>query len=111
MNASSSMHSRLAVRQELGSDVGSASITPIDPTRPSAAERPTRSMLGGKRGEIGGVIEPRIHLSQAAELSRKAGPPLTTASGIWVPSISAFTRVFDTLCAGTTVLRITPPSD
>src|SRR6266545_1232967 len=46
MNASSSMHSRLAVRQELGSDVGSASITPIDPTRPSAAERPTRSMLG-----------------------------------------------------------------
>src|SRR6266498_4172482 len=42
MNASSSMHSRLAVRQELGSDVGSASITPIDPTRPSAAERPTR---------------------------------------------------------------------
>src|SRR5437899_11989434 len=46
MNASSSMHSRLAVRQELGSDVGSASITPIDPTRPSAAERPTRPMLG-----------------------------------------------------------------
>jgi len=32
----------------------------------------------GKRGEIGGVIEPRIHLSQAAILSRQAGPPLNT---------------------------------
>ena len=31
----------------------------------------------GKRKEIGGVIEPRIHLSQAAILSHKAGPPLT----------------------------------
>ena len=31
----------------------------------------------GKRGEIGGVIEPRIHLSQAAILFRKAGPPLS----------------------------------
>jgi transposase len=30
----------------------------------------------GKRGEIGGVIEPRIHLSQAAILSRQTGPPL-----------------------------------
>ena len=30
----------------------------------------------GKRGEIGGVTEPRIHLSQAAILSRKAGLPL-----------------------------------
>src|SRR6516164_6783434 len=29
--------------------------------------------------------------------------PITTASGIWVPNISAFTRVFDALCAGTTV--------
>src|SRR4029077_4017608 len=29
----------------------------------------------GKRGEIGGVIEPRIHLSQTAILSRQAGPP------------------------------------
>ena len=28
----------------------------------------------GKQGEIGGVIEPRIHLSQAAILSRQAGP-------------------------------------
>src|SRR3974390_440773 len=27
------------------------------------------------RGEIGGVIKPRIHLSQAAILSRKSGPP------------------------------------
>src|SRR3974377_648133 len=27
------------------------------------------------RGEIGGVIKPRIHLSQAAMLARKAGPP------------------------------------
>ncbi|MGB6937682.1 MAG: hypothetical protein WBE14_13525, partial [Xanthobacteraceae bacterium] len=31
----------------------------------------------GNRGEIGGVIEPRIHLSQAAILFRKTGPPLT----------------------------------
>jgi hypothetical protein len=30
----------------------------------------------GKRGEIGGVIEHRIHLSQPAILSRKAGPAL-----------------------------------
>jgi transposase InsO family protein len=29
----------------------------------------------GKRREIGGVIEPRIHLSQAAILFRKPGPP------------------------------------
>jgi hypothetical protein len=34
------MHSRLAVRQELGSDVGSASITPIDPTRPFGGRTP-----------------------------------------------------------------------
>src|SRR4029450_264993 len=33
--------------------------------------------------------------------SRKRGP-ITTASGIWVPGMSAFTRVFDALCAGTT---------
>src|SRR3974390_1840204 len=31
------------------------------------------------RGEIGGVIKPRIHLSQAAILSRKSGPPQTYA--------------------------------
>ena len=30
----------------------------------------------GKRGEIGGVIKPRIHLSQSRHLSNKAGPPL-----------------------------------
>ena len=30
-------------------------------------------------GETGGVIEPRIHLSQAANLSRKADPPLSRA--------------------------------
>ena len=30
-----------------------------------------------KQGEIGGVIEPRIYLSQAAILFRKPGPPLT----------------------------------
>jgi hypothetical protein len=30
-----------------------------------------------RTGEIGGVIEPRIHLSPAAILSRKPGPPLT----------------------------------
>src|SRR5271169_4623169 len=33
----------------------------------------------GKRGEIGGVIEPRIYLSKAAILFRKTGPPLTSA--------------------------------
>jgi putative transposase len=31
----------------------------------------------GKPGEIGGVTKPRIHLSQAAMLFRKTGPPLT----------------------------------
>jgi putative transposase len=34
-----------------------------------------------KRGEIGGVIQPRIHLSQAAILSRRPGPPLITMCG------------------------------
>lgn len=29
-----------------------------------------------KPGEIGGLIQPRTHLSKAAILSRKAGPPL-----------------------------------
>ena len=33
-----------------------------------------------ERGEIGGVIKPRIHLSQAAKLSRKPGPPLFQAT-------------------------------
>src|SRR4029453_4620378 len=32
---------------------------------------------------------------------RKRGP-IITVSGIWVPRISAFTRVFAALCAGTT---------
>src|SRR5262249_31908747 len=36
--------------------------------------------------------------------------PITTASGIWVPSTSAFTRVFDALCAGTTVIRADQPA-
>jgi len=30
----------------------------------------------GRRGEIGGVTETQIHLSQAAKLSQKPGPPL-----------------------------------
>jgi hypothetical protein len=34
-----------AATQEQGSVVGSATTTPIDPTRSSAAGRPTRSML------------------------------------------------------------------
>ena len=33
-------------------------------------------MLRRQTGEIGGVIKPRIHLSQAAILFRKTGPPL-----------------------------------
>src|SRR5215203_914624 len=33
----------------------------------------------GNRGENGGVMCSRIHLSQAAKLSRKPGPPLTSA--------------------------------
>src|SRR5208282_2896689 len=37
-----------------------------------------------KRGEIGGIIEPRIYLSQAAILSRQAGPPLSLSfSSTW----------------------------
>src|ERR1700746_2472274 len=39
---------------------------------------------------------------------RKRGP-ITAASGIWVASISAFTRVFDALCAGTTSALRKPP--
>ena len=35
-------------------------------------------MLGRQTRRIGGVIKPRIHLSQAAILFRKAGPPLAT---------------------------------
>src|SRR5665213_3154223 len=30
-------------------------------------------------GETGGISEPRIHLSQAAKLSRKTDPPLASA--------------------------------
>ena len=44
INASTSTPLRPAVRQEPGSVVGSATTTPIDPTRPSAAGHPTRSM-------------------------------------------------------------------
>src|SRR5262249_14447917 len=35
--------------------------------------------------------------------SRKRGP-IITSSGIWIPSTSAFTRVFDALCAGMTAM-------
>jgi hypothetical protein len=34
-----------------------------------------------RRGEIGGVIQPRIHLSQAAILFRKTGPPHANCYG------------------------------
>ena len=35
-----------------------------------------RSRIGqGKWGETGGLIKPRIHLSQAVKLARKPGPP------------------------------------
>ena len=53
--------------RQLTSVVGLSTTTPIDPTRPSAAGRPTRSML---------CRQTRSHLSQAAILSRQAGPPL-----------------------------------
>src|SRR2546428_11985771 len=51
----------------------------------------------GKRGEIGGVIEPRIHLSQAAKLSRNPGPPLARTGLItegckWVSNTPALKR-------------------
>ena len=47
--------------------------TPLDLRRQDARRG---LCYAGKRGEIGGVIEPRIHLSQAAILSRIPGPPL-----------------------------------
>ena len=47
-NGSTSMPLGPAVRQEPRSVVGSATTTPIDPTRSSAAGRQTRSMLRGQ---------------------------------------------------------------
>jgi transposase InsO family protein len=67
--------SRLAARQEAVSDVGSTIIMPIGPTRPSAAGRPTRSMLRRQTRRNWRRNQPRIYLSQAAMLSRKPGPP------------------------------------
>jgi putative transposase len=75
-SACSSMPSRPAARQELESDVGSVITTPIDLTRRSVQDAGRGLCYAGKRGEIGGVIQHRIHLSQAAILSRKPGPPL-----------------------------------
>jgi hypothetical protein len=54
----------------------SSCTTLIGRTRPSPARRLTRPILSTWSEEIGGVIEPRIHLNQAAKLSRKLGPPL-----------------------------------
>ena len=75
-NASSSMPSRPAARQQPGSDVGSATTTPIDPTRSSAAGRPMRSMLRRQTRRNWRRNRTQIPLSQAAILFRNTGPPL-----------------------------------
>ena len=51
--------------------VGSPTTTPIDLTLPSAAGRPTRSMLRRKPRRNWRRNKPKIHLSQAAMLFRK----------------------------------------
>src|SRR6185369_14908860 len=58
-----------------------------------------------RAGEIGGVIETRIHLSQAAILSRKPGPPLS-------PSRPACRRCppIVLLMAGETKTPVTEPA-
>ena len=53
----------------------------------------------GNRGEIGGVIEPRIDLSQAAILSRKAGPPLSGEHASVLACLISALRPFRTWCA------------
>ena len=49
----------------------------IDPLRLRRQDTRRGLCYADKRGEIGGVIEPRIHLSKAAILFRKTGPPLS----------------------------------
>ena len=60
-----------AMRQKQGSVVGSATTTRIDPLGLRRQDARRSLCYAGKRGEIGGVIKPRIDLSQAAILSRK----------------------------------------
>jgi Transposase len=69
----------LATKQELYPTVGRHRVRRLMSKMGLAPiyQRPTRGLCyAGNRGEIGGVIQPRIHLSQAAKLSHKAGPPL-----------------------------------
>jgi hypothetical protein len=66
-----------AARQELESDVGSTTRTPIHPTRSLAPNARRGVCRAGKQGEICSAIGPRIRLSQTAILSRKARQPLT----------------------------------
>src|SRR5665811_2617446 len=54
-----------------------SSITHHSGTTAEAGQDARRVLCyAGKRGEIGGVINPRINLRQAATLSRHAGPHL-----------------------------------
>jgi hypothetical protein len=50
--------------------------------KPPAYDTRRGLRYAGKRRESGGVIEPGIHLSQAAKLSRKAGPPLRSNGSV-----------------------------
>src|SRR5665647_1002451 len=59
-----------------------SSITQHSGTTAEAGQDARRGLCyAGKRGEIGGVINPRINLSQAAKLSRNAGPPPVLVGG------------------------------
>src|SRR5947209_7982864 len=71
------MPSRPAARQKPQSDVGSPTTMPIGPLGLRQQDARRGLYYAGKRGEIGGLIEPRIHLSQAAILSRISGPPVS----------------------------------
>ena len=72
--------------------------TPINPLGLRRQDARRGLCYAGKRGEIGGVIEPKIHLSQAAILSRKAGPPLRAeCAGLWGSSSNFYHRVDELL--------------
>ena len=67
----------------------------------------------GKRGEIGGVIKPQIHLSQAAKLSRKPGPPqyFVSHTKISTSRCIAIRRYLKPICAFAKFRTVSGPFD
>jgi hypothetical protein len=62
--------------------------------RHGCGPRRNRNCYGHRAGEDGGVIKSRLHLSQAAKLSRKMGPPLFGREAIGLLVESHFRTYF-----------------